>query len=120
MYFRILNVRSEQNNEKSLRKHWAQFTCSNQLDCIPSSINSSNIPEELIGCVGTPRRCNCSECFQLYNDTCQLKDCWSYDATSNCTDNRRSQLEAILLSACLSSVGAANFYIGRNILGKYK
>ena len=117
------DIHSEMDDDKSITDHVrakrsSQFSCTSQFDCIPTSLNSSEIPEDLISCVDSTGRCKCSECFWMYNDICQVKNCWSYDATSYCSDNRRSRLSAILLSAFLSSVGAANFYIGRNTFGK--
>ena len=44
---------------------------------------------------------------------------WTYNQNERkCDDDRPKQLTAFLLSLFLSSTGAANFYIGRNDLGK--
>ena len=39
--------------------------------------------------------------------------------TQECGDDRKSQKTALLLSVFLSASGAANFYIGQNVLGMY-
>lgn len=95
----------------------AAYTCNSAIDCVPSNIGAA-VPESFINCNSTSGQCICSGCFDLFNDTCQLNKCHRYDSTQNCTDNRKSQRKVILLSAFLSSVGAANFYIGQYLLGR--
>lgn len=92
--------------------------CNNVTDCVPFNLTES-IPQDLIDCNTSSGVCVCSECFELLNDTCQLRKCWEFNAEQNlCTDNRKTQKTAVLLSAFLSSVGAANFYIGQYLLGE--
>ena len=66
--------------------------------------------------------CACSECFEEGpSGRCVNVECedWRYDQSEReCVDNRPKQLTAFLLSLFISSTGAANFYIGRNDLGK--
>ena len=124
VFLRIPSLHSELDEDKSnvnlvRTKRSDVSTCSSQHDCIPSSIHTANISDELISCVGSPGKCSCSECFQLYNDTCRVRVCWRFhESTSTCSDHRRSQTKTILISAFLSSLGAANFYIGRYVAGK--
>ena len=61
----------------------------------------------------------CSDCFVLYNNSCQINVCWNWTDSGHCVDDRRSQKTTVLLSAFLSSTGAANFYIGQYLLGEF-
>lgn len=92
--------------------------CQENEDCIPAEYN--NVPSTLISCNTSTGLCECNECFIRLRDVCQLnnKTCEKFDdELPACTDDRRSQKKALLLSTFLSSTGAANFYIGQNILG---
>lgn len=66
--------------------------------------------------------CVCNDCFtKASNGTCVNVECedWRFNPSEQkCDDDRPKQLTAFLLSLFLSSTGAANFYIGRNDLGK--
>ena len=95
----------------------ARISCNASADCVPSHLSGHNISMTLISC--NNNKCNCSKCFDLFNETCQLNKCQAYDtASSQCIDNRKSQKEVVILSAFLSSTGAANFLIGHYLLGK--
>ena len=97
------------------------FICSNDSQCYPNGL--TNVPQRLIECVsGT---CTCYDCFTQDQSTGQCTqtvatpaDCYYFNSvTLQCVDNRKSQVVAFALSLTLSSVGAANFYIGQNGLG---
>ena len=92
--------------------------CANARDCYPPNLAMSAVPTNLINC--TNGICVCNECFVLMNDTCAAADCFHYSSGSQkCDDRHKSQSTTFYLSLFLSSVGAANFYIGQNELGKY-
>ena len=97
------------------------FICANDSQCYPNGL--TNVPQRLIECVsGT---CTCYDCFTQDQSTGQCTqtvatpaDCYYFNSvTLQCVDNRKSQVVAFALSLTLSSVGAANFYIGQNGLG---
>ena len=93
------------------------LVCDDATDCVPLDLRGQ-VPQSLIFCINGS--CSCSDCFELFNDTCQLSKCRGYDETQrSCTDHRKSQRTAVILSALLSSAGAANFYIGRYTLGEF-
>lgn len=91
--------------------------CSSMAECVPDDLRE-HVPEDLIWCNVSSGLCVCSDCFELFDDVCQLSQCRGFTSENNCTDHRKSQKKAVLLSAFLSSVGAANFYIEQYILGK--
>lgn len=92
------------------------ITCSNATDCVPYDLRG-HVPQDFIDCDNSS--CICSGCFELFAGICQISKCQGFNNVSQtCTDNRKSQETAILLSAFLSSVGAANFYIGQYTLGE--
>eukprot|EP00731_Ephydatia_muelleri_P001333 Em0001g1333a len=75
-------------------------SCSSSSDCYPADLNGSVVPPLYINC--SDHKCKC----------------WMYDvATRTCTDLRKEQRTAFLLSFFLSITGAANFYIQRYDLG---
>ena len=63
--------------------------------------------------------CLCYPCFKINTTSgvCRVQDCYTYDDLNGCMDKRKSQKDAFLLSFFLSSLGAANFYIGHWELG---
>ena len=89
----------------------------NQSDCY----SSGEPPLALVECLGNGV-CSCQECFTINTtiNRCYEENptCYFYNSSmGQCQDERPSQAVAFYLSLCLSSVGAANFYIGRNDLG---
>ena len=98
-----------------------QSSCSNDSQCYPQGV--TNVPQRLIQCVSGV--CTCYDCFTRDQSTgrCTLTvatpaNCYYFNnITLECVDNRKSQVVAFALSLTLSSVGAANFYIGQNGLG---
>lgn len=89
--------------------------CTNDDDCYPPGVPSGVIPLALVSC--SSEVCVCNECF-LKNSTyghCEtMPPCTDFNETSSeCIDNRQSQLTAFLLAFFLTWVGAANFYIGQ-------
>lgn len=93
--------------------------CVSNLSCIGPSFGTG-VPSNLVYCDTDTGLCVCEECFVRLNNTCEVYEplCRNYsNATNQCIDNRKSQKTAFLLSVFLSSLGAANFYIGNNILG---
>ena len=93
-----------------------QAACSTPAQCLPAEeFGNVSVPTDLVNC--TDGVCSCSSCFVVNGSACTIRQCWSWE-NGNCVDGRTlSQQTAVLLSAFLSSVGAANFYIGRNDLG---
>lgn len=85
------------------------------MDCTPLNMRHENI-SDFIECSATGL-CLCHDCFELWNDICHLKLCQNFVSEQGCIDSRKSQIEVVLLSAFLSSIGAANFYIGQYVLG---
>ncbi len=80
----------------------------------------SEVPSNLVHCNTDTGVCVCEECFVRLNNLCTVLEplCRNYSSsTRQCVDNRKSQKTALLLSVFLSSVGAANFYIGNYALG---
>lgn len=97
-----------------------QHTCNGSADCLPADMREYEVPEKLVSCNDISKSCDCFNCFDLVNDSCQLNKCKQYDSTSRqCIENRKSQKEVVILSAFLSSVGAANFLIGQYLLGMF-
>ena len=93
------------------------FNCTHDLDCVYEMPSMSQ--SEKIACLnGT---CLCLDCFTANASTghCQLyTPCFDYDPNDDtCIDLRQSQTTAFILSLFLSSIGAANFYIGQYVLG---
>lgn len=106
-------------------RFYVQTKCSTNEDCYPADyhLNNITVPPRLISCDISTGLCLCQECFVRLKDICQVnsKTCEEFDdLNQQCTDNRRSQKTALLLSAFLSATGAANFYIKQNTLGKSK
>ena len=100
----------------------ANTPCNVQMDCFPANLTGSryNVSTDLINCVNNV--CVCSQsCFYLNGSTCGYSKCgWYAPATNVCTPIDQISGDTVyLLSAFLSGVGAANFYIGQNGLGKY-
>ena len=93
-----------------------QAACSTPAQCLPAEeFGNISVPTDLVNC--TDGVCSCSSCFVVNGSACTIRQCWSWE-NGSCVDGRTlSQRTAVLLSAFLSSVGAANFYIGRNDLG---
>lgn len=96
--------------------------CLSDEDCIPLEYHHNNItiPPSLISCDTSTGLCECQQCFVRKNDVCEVNRnaCNRYLAESQeCSDDRKSQKIALLLSFFLSAAGAANFYIGQNLLG---
>ena len=92
-----------------------QTACSNSSQCLPEEFRNDSVPPDIVNC--TNGVCSCSSCFTVIGGTCAVTQCWSFE-NGSCVDGRtRPQETATLLSAFLSSVGAANFYIGRTSLG---
>ena len=89
--------------------------CTDHRDCIPSGL-SVNVSTNLVECL-SDGRCSCSDCF-LRNETANrcylMTSCLTFDEdTRQCSDSRKSQLTAFLLTFFLIWTGAANFYIDR-------
>ena len=92
-----------------------QIACSEPSQCLPEEYRNASVPTDIVNCAGGV--CICSNCFVAAGTTCAISPCWNFE-NGSCIDGRtRSQVTATLLSAFLSSVGAANFYIGRYDLG---
>ena len=92
-----------------------QTACTTPAQCLPEEFGNVSVPTDLVNC--TDGVCSCSSCFVVTGGACTIRQCWRLE-NGSCVDGRtRSQRTAVLLSAFLSSVGAANFYIGRNDLG---
>ena len=96
-------------------------SCNKDSDCFPPGFSiTSAIPTSLVDCLNNGV-CTCSQCF-THNTTTnkcfiEYPTCYYYDPnTDTCVDMRKSQLTALLLSLTLSGVGAANYYIGQNVL----
>ena len=96
-----------------------QQSCTNDSECVPTEFPTANVPSELVSCVDGA--CLCLQCFtpNTTSGLCALhRPCFDYDyLRDECVDNRKSRETALLLSIFLSSSGAANFYIGQNVLG---
>ena len=106
---------SKESRGESISVVLRQATCSNPSQCLPEEFRNISAPTDLVNC--TDGVCTCNDCFTVTGSTCTIRQCWSFE-NGSCVDGRtRSQQTATLLSAFLSSVGAANFYIGRNDLG---
>ena len=91
------------------------LACSTPAQCLPEEFGNVSVPTDLVNCIDGV--CSCSSCFVVNGSACTIRQCWRLE-NGSCVDGRtRSQRTAVLLSAFLSSVGAANFYIGRNDLG---
>eukprot|EP00731_Ephydatia_muelleri_P002407 Em0001g2407a len=93
--------------------------CLNNTDCYPTVLKGSAVPSDFIKCESN--NCICSgNCFKLNGFICDFSVWGEYsNATNTCTtaSDLKDQKTAFLLSLFLSSIGAANFYIGRNDLG---
>ena len=106
---------SKESRGESISVVLRQAACSNPSQCLPEEFRNISAPTDLVNC--TDGVCTCNDCFTVTGSTCTIRQCWSFE-NGSCVDGRtRSQQTATLLSAFLSSVGAANFYIGRNDLG---
>eukprot|EP00731_Ephydatia_muelleri_P002409 Em0001g2409a len=96
----------------------AFVSCLNNTDCYPTVLKGSAVPSDYIKCESY--NCICSgNCFKLNGFICDFSVWGEYsNATNNCTtaSDLKDQKTAFLLSLFLSSIGAANFYIGRNDL----
>ena len=91
------------------------FECNNASDCYPPDLN--NISTDLISCF--QNACLCYPCFTINTTSskCQVENCFKWTSDGECVDTRDSQKEAFILSFFLSSLGAANFYIGQWQIG---
>ena len=101
-----------------------QSPCVVDDDCIPAHYRNNNISigSSIISCNASTGICVCKRCFVRVRDVCQLNNntCERFDVQSeDCIDDRKSQSNALLLSAFLSATGAANFYIGQYTLGLF-
>ena len=97
-----------------------QGQCTSNSDCVGPQYGT-NVPANLVRCETTTGVCMCNNCFVRLNNSCEVISplCRSYSTVeSQCTDHRKSQKTTFLLSVFLSGVGAANFYIGDNLLGE--
>ena len=98
----------------------AAGTCNSQADCLPANLTGYTVSTDLVLC-SAEGICQCTQsCFILNGIRCGYSSCGWYGPNSTiCTPiNQKSQLAAFLLTWFLSNVGAANFYIGQNGLGK--
>ena len=114
--FRFLSISPTQFNRQTYV--WSQ--CSSDEDCIPIEYQNVTIPTSLISCNTSSGLCKCQKCFIRSKDVCKINRnaCNKFMAdTSECSDDRKFQKTTLLLSVFLSATGAANFYIGQNILG---
>lgn len=89
-------------------------TCDTPTDCY-----SNYTDAELflyVKCINST--CLCYPCFLINATTqkCSLDTCYEFDS-GTCLSKQKSQTTAFILSLFLSSVGAANFYIGQYNLG---
>ena len=92
-----------------------QTASSDTTQCLPDEYQNVSVPKEIVSCNGGV--CSCDDCFTAAGSICAIGQCWSFE-NGSCIDGRnRSKLISILLTAFLSSIGAANFYIGRYDLG---
>ena len=101
---------------KRLQVEFPLNRCTSDASCV----SYMNVSSELVHCDLNTGLCICNDCFVRINDTCQVvaPTCRSYsEASEQCLDLRKSQETALLLTVFLSSIGAANFYIGQNLLG---
>ena len=132
-------------NVRVPRQSMAVCESGNNTGCLPEGTTSA--PDSLVNCVAgeleclqhcvcvhlcgvcdsipsicSPGECVCTDCFLPDDDTgkCRLCPDYSYSPTQElcANDRRQRQLTALLLSVFLSGVGAANFYIDQNSLGK--
>ena len=97
---------------------WSQ--CSFDDDCIPVEYQNVSVPPTLVSCNTSSGLCICLDCFVRSSDVCDVnrKACNKFLVdTGECSDDRKSQKTTLLLSVFLSAVGAANFYIGKYVLG---
>ena len=108
----------------SSREEWTHSyvlsPCLTNEDCIPVEYHNVTVPPSLISCDFSTGLCECQRCFVRRNDVCEVNTnaCNRYMPESGeCSDDRKSQRTALLLSVFLSAAGAANFYIGQNLLG---
>lgn len=90
--------------------------CTSVEQCYPQGYEAGGIyvPPTLVNC--SDGQCDCNDCFFQSSDGICTVDtpCQTYDTARNtCRDHRRSQETGVVLSAVLSPVGAANFYIAR-------
>ncbi len=94
--------------------------CVSNISCLDSQFGT-NVPSDLVHCNTDSGLCVCSQCFVRINNTCEVIAplCRNYSLdTRQCVEHRKSQETTFLLSVFLSSVGAANFYIGDYVLGE--
>ena len=113
-------VSSSKFNGEKWTHSYVLSPCSTDEECFPIEYHNITIPPSLISCDISTGLCECQQCFVRRNDICAVNTnaCNSYmTETQECSDNRKSQRTALLLSFFLSAAGAANFYIGQNLLG---
>ena len=121
-FFNFRFVSSPVSSQEKWMHSYVLSRCSSNEDCIPLEYHDTNItiPSFLISCDISTGLCECQQCFIRRNDVCEVNRnaCNRYLVESQeCSDDRKSQKTALLLSLFLSAAGAANFYIGQNILG---
>lgn len=115
----IFRFVSSSNGEKWTHSY-VLSPCSTDEECFPIEYHNITIPPSLISCDISTGLCECQQCFVRRNNICAVNTnaCNSYmTETQKCSDDRKSQRTALLLSFFLSAAGAANFYIGQNLLG---
>ena len=94
-----------------------QEHCNQPQDCYPSGYDEGGItvPPAVVNC--SDGDCECHACFvyDVSSGKCAVDEpCWTFSTSyASCMDQRRSQRTAVIFAALLSSVGAANFYVGR-------
>lgn len=119
LIFRFVSSQFSSSREKWTHTY-VLSPCLTDEDCIPVEYQNTTIPPSFISCDGSTGLCECQRCFIRRNDICEVNTdaCNTYSTvTGECSDDRKSQRTALLLSFFLSAAGAANFYIGRNLLG---
>ena len=118
--FRFVSSSSTRFSRQKPLHTYVPSHCSSDEDCIPLEYQNVSIPSSLISCNTSSGLCKCQKCFVRSKDVCELNRnaCNTFMVdTCECSDDRKSQKTALLLSGFLSAIGAANFYIGQNLLG---
>lgn len=114
----VLGLRNSLKPSEEVLLRTKSVECNQSSQCFPPDVD--NAPTNLIDC--DRNQCLCKQCFERGpNGICEESDCEDYyysNERRECVDHRKSQTTAFLLSFFLSSVGAANFYIEQNAMGK--
>ena len=112
MYY--FNFRFVSSPLSSSRENWTHSyvlsPCLSNEDCVPLEYYNTTIPSSLTSCDTSTGLCECQQCFVRINDRCEVN---RNADTQECSDDRKSQRTALLLSAFLSAAGAANFTLGK-------